>query len=97
MNQLLGPLLLLPLVAGTPSGILASEPPLEVLSREFASVSTLLGSTPSSLDSPVDVDEDIELNREADDRLKDGQKPIRISITELASVQSLYEFNVHVV
>lgn len=44
----------------------------------------LLASIPA-LGSAVDTDEDVELNREADDRLMDGQVPVPVSLSELAS------------
>ena len=39
----------------------------------------------AALGSAVDTDEDVELNREADDRLMDLQAPVPVSLSELAS------------
>lgn len=86
MNRLFVPLLAASLVAGTsPAGALGNGPVLEVPSQRSPNVSTSsLASTPS-LESLADVDEDedIELNREADARLLDGQAPVPVNLSEL--------------
>ncbi len=84
MNRLFVPLLAASLVAGTsPAGALGNGPVLEVPSQRSTSVSTpSLASTPS-LESLADVDEDIELSHEADDRLLDGQAPVPVNLSEL--------------
>ncbi len=84
MNRLFVSLLAASLVAGTsPAGALGNGPVLEVPSQRSPNVSTSsLASTPS-LESLADVDEDIELNREADDRLLDGQAPVPVNLSEL--------------
>ena len=48
----------------------------------------LLASIPA-LVSTMDTDEDVKLNREADDRLLGGQAPVPISLSELASSRLL--------
>ena len=84
MNRLFVSLLAASLVAGTsPAGALGNGPVLEVPSQRSPNVSTSsLASTPS-LESLADVDEDIELNREADARLLDGQAPVPVNLSEL--------------
>ncbi len=84
MNRLFVPLLAASLVAGTsPAGALGNGPVLEVPSQRSPNVSTpSLASTPS-VESLADVDEDIELNHEADARLLDGQAPVPVNLSEL--------------
>lgn len=75
-----------------PVNVLASEVASQLLPREpqdsgsihLSPEPWIMASTSWLDQEQMDVDEDIELNAVADDRLMDGQQPIRMSLSDLA-------------
>jgi len=75
----------------SPVNVLASEFTSQFLPRELQDSESIhlppepwIVASISWLDQEqVDVDEDIELNAVADDRLMDGQQPMRVNLSEL--------------
>ena len=84
MNHLFSALLLLPLVGASHAAPIVNDPALESPSRKAATTFIRFVASTPALGSPADVEEDVELNREADDRLRDGQAPVPVRLADLA-------------